>query len=318
MMDTQTSNTVMMIEPVAFTHNAQTAVNNYFQQGLPVGCADSQTLALAEFQGAVAMLEGHGVRVICLRDTLTPHTPDSIFPNNWISTHRNGRVVLYPMFAENRRAERRSDIIDRLREKGFAGESVLDYSVYEKDHVFLEGTGSLVLDRVNKIAYASISPRTDRSLLSLFCKDLGYRPHPFVSYHTVGGARKAIYHTNVMMCVATQYAVVCLDAIDDRSEREALAKSIEETGKELIALTEAQVNSFAGNMLQVENDRGALFLAMSETAFRSLTPEQAERLSGYNKIIPIPIPTIEALGGGSVRCMMAEVFLPYERTTNKH
>lgn len=317
MMDKQASNTLLMIEPVAFTYNAQTAVNNYFQQGTPCpGEQDSQALALAEFKNAIKILKEHGVRVISIRDTLEPHTPDSVFPNNWVSTHKNGCVVLYAMYAENRRAERRTDLVDILKREGFVCESILDYSEYEREHIFLEGTGSMVLDRINKIAYASISPRTDLSLFSRFCRDLCYRPHPFVSYHTARGVRKAIYHTNVMMCVATQYTVICLDAIDNPAEREALVRSMEETGKELITITGAQMNNFAGNMLQVENDRGELFLVMSETAYRSLSPGQVARMSEYNEIIHIPVPTIEASGGGSIRCMLAEVFLPVGKTDN--
>lgn len=311
MTNKQTSNTLLMIEPVAFTYNAQTAVNNYFQQSSQQpGEHKSQVLALAEFNGAVDMLREHGVRVIRVRDTLEPHTPDSIFPNNWVSTHCNGYVVLYAMYAENRRAERRGDLIEILQKEGFACKAVVDYSGYERERIFLEGTGSMVLDRVNMIAYASISSRTDLSLLSLFCSDLGYTPHPFTSYHTVDGVRKVIYHTNVMMCVATQYAVVCLEAIDNCEEREALIRSIRQSDKELITITEEQMNRFAGNMLQVENEKGELYLVMSETAYRSLSSQQIANLSKYNRIIHIPIPTIEALGGGSVRCMMAEVFLP--------
>lgn len=319
MINKQASNTLLMIEPVAFTYNAQTAVNNYFQQGSPCpGGHDSQVLALAEFKNAVKILREHGVRVICVRDTLEPHTPDSVFPNNWVSMHKNGCMVWYAMYAENRRAERRTDLVDILKAEGFVCKSILDYSGYERDHIFLEGTGSMVLDRINKIAYASISPRTDLSLFSRFCRDLCYRAHSFVSYHTVEGVRKVIYHTNVMMCVATQYAVICLDAIDSSVEREALIRSMEDTGKELIPITEAQVNSFAGNMLQVENDRGELFLVMSETAYRSLSSEQVTGLSKYNEIIHIPIPTIETLGGGSIRCMLAEVFLPVGKADNAY
>lgn len=312
MMNKQTSNTLLMIEPVAFAGNVQTAINNYFQQStLCCGEHHAQVLAHAEFMDVVNALRAHGVRVICVRDTIDPHTPDSIFPNNWVSMHANGSVVLYPMYAENRRAERRTDLIDMLAGEGFVAKSILDYSGYESGQRFLEGTGSMVLDRINKIAYASLSPRTDLSLLSLFCGDLGYTPHSFTSYHTVEGERKEIYHTNVMMCMATQYAVVCLDAIDDEFEREALIKVITQTGKELITITEEQMNHFAGNMLQVENEQGEFLLAMSETAYRSLSPEQIVRLTEYNRIVHIPIPTIEKLGGGSVRCMLAEVFLPH-------
>lgn len=311
-MNKQTANTILMIEPVAFTYNEQTAVNNYFQQ--QPGSTDatsSQTLALAEFKNMVEVLKKHGIRVITIQDTLEPHTPDSIFPNNWVSFHEDGRLVLYPMYAENRRTERRDDLIDILEEQGFICQSVIDYSDKEQNNIILEGTGSMVLDRVNKIAYATLSPRTDKTLFELFCKDLGYTPHSFTSYHTVEGERKVIYHTNVMMCVGSQYVVVCLEGLDNPTEREALENCIKQSGKVVIPITEEQMNHFAGNMLQVENDEGKLFLAMSETAYNSLDPDQLILLDKYNEILHMPIPTIETLGGGSVRCMMAEVFLPF-------
>lgn len=301
-----------MIEPIAFTYNTQTAVNNYFQQNA-ADTTDSQTLALAEFTGMVQTLKKHRIRVITIKDTLDPHTPDSIFPNNWITFHEDGRIALYPMYAENRRTERRNDLIDILQKEGFPITSTIDYAHNENIEKFLEGTGSMVLDRVNKVAYASLSPRTDVEIFNQFCKDFGYTPHSFTSYHTVDTERKIIYHTNVMMSVASQYVVVCLDAMDNFEEKKALEKIIRDTGKELIPITEEQMNQFAGNMLQVENSKGELFMVMSDTAYRSLTPEQLSAMTKYNEIIHIPIPTIETLGGGSVRCMMAEVFLPYTR-----
>lgn len=308
-MDKQTANTILMIEPVAFTYNTQTAVNNFFQQQTS-DTSNSQMLALAEFQNMVKTLRENGIKVISVKDTLEPHTPDSIFPNNWITFHKDGRVALYPMFAENRRVERREDILDFLQKEGFNYNDILDYSQEEKSNKFLEGTGSMVLDRVNKIAYASLSPRTDKEVFLKFCKDFGYTAHHFTSYQTVDGERKIIYHTNVLMCVGDQYVIICLDAMDNAPEREAMEKSIRDLGKEIIAITEKQMHEFAGNMLQVENDKGERLLVMSDTAYNSLSQEQISAIQKFNRIIHVPIPTIETLGGGSARCMMAEVFLP--------
>lgn len=304
-----------MLEPVAFTFNEQTAVNNYFQQHpTDSGASDSQTLALGEFTNMVKVLREHGIRVITIQDTLEPHTPDSIFPNNWVSFHEDGRIALYPMYAENRRTERRpEDLTKVLDQEGFTIQSTVDYSGKEKENIFLEGTGSMVLDRVNKIAYASLSPRTELSLFNQFCEDFGYTAHPFTSYHTVDGKREIIYHTNVMMCVGAQFVIVCLEGMDNPEELKALEERIKGSGKEIIPITEAQMNQFAGNMLQVQNDEGELFLVMSDTAYNSLTSDQLTKIQKYNDIISVPISTIENLGGGSARCMMAEVFLPFRK-----
>ena len=302
-----------MIEPVDFRYNEETAVNNYFQSQIEESQETIQQKALAEFQGMVSKLREHGVNVIVLKDTPEPHTPDSIFPNNWISFHENKMVALYPMFAKNRRDERREeDVLELLGEKGFDVEEIMDYTSAEEDDIFLEGTGSIILDRVNRIAYAAISPRTDEGLFLEFCEDFEYTPIIFEANQTVNGERMPIYHTNVMMCVADQYAVICLDTIDNKSEKKAVVESLKATGKEIIAISEEQMHQFAGNMLQVGGMDEAKYLVMSQTAYNSLTPEQIQTIEQYNPIIAVDIHTIETLGGGSARCMMAEVFLPKE------
>lgn len=309
----QYTNTILMIEPVDFRYNEETAVNNYFQSQIEESQETIQQKALAEFQGMVSKLREHGVNVIVLKDTSEPHTPDSIFPNNWISFHENKMVALYPMFAKNRRDERREeDVLELLSEKGFEVEEIMDYTSAEEDDIFLEGTGSIILDRVNRIAYAAISPRTDEGLFLEFCEDFEYTPIIFEANQTVNGERMPIYHTNVMMCVADQYAVICLDTIDNKSEKKVVVESLKASGKEIIAISEEQMHQFAGNMLQVGGMGEAKFLVMSQTAYNSLTPEQIQTIEKYNPIIAVDIHTIETLGGGSARCMMAEVFLPKE------
>lgn len=299
-----------MIEPVDFRFNTQTAVNNYFQTK-PEDDSTAQEKALKEFRGMVAKLREHGVNVIVLQDTLKPHTPDSIFPNNWISFHENKMIALYPMFAKNRRVERREDdVLALLEEKGFVAEEIMDYSSAEEDNVFLEGTGSIILDRVNKIAYACVSPRTDEELFYEFCEDFEYEPVLFEANHTVDNERKQIYHTNVMMCVGDEYAVIALSTIDDKTEKEFVINKLKSSGKEIIDITEEQMHQFAGNMLQVGGIGNSKYLVMSENAYNSLTQKQIEQIEKFNPIIKVDIDTIETLGGGSARCMMAEVFLP--------
>ncbi len=307
----QYTNTILMIEPVDFRFNEQTAVNNYFQNQSDETSESVQEKALKEFQGMVSKLRENGVNVIVLQDTLKPHTPDSIFPNNWISFHENKMIALYPMFAQNRRLERREDdVLDLLAEKGFEAEEIMDYTDAESDGIFLEGTGSIILDRENKIAYAAISPRTDEELFIEFCEDFEYTPVIFEANQTVNGERMQIYHTNVMMCVADEYAIICLDSIDDKSEKKMVADTLVETGKEIIDITEEQMHKFAGNMLQVGGMGNSKYLVMSQTAYDSLTKYQIRQIEKYNPIIAVDIHTIETLGGGSARCMMAEVFLP--------
>jgi len=312
-MATQAASTLLMIEPIAFAFNYQTAENNYFQQLANSSPSVVQEKAHQEFQQMVTILQNKGIDLIVITDTLEPHTPDSIFPNNWISFHENGNVVLYPMFAPNRRAERRYKILKQIEKDGFAIHDILDYAPFEHEGVFLEGTGSMVLDRVNRIAYAALSERTHLSLFLQFCRELDFAPCSFHAFHTVGTKRLPIYHTNVMMSVGDRYAVVCLDSIDDETEKQTVVQSIRDSGKEIIEITETQMNHFAGNMLQVENREGKKIAAMSETACQSLTEKQIEQLSTFNEIVAIPVPIIEKAGGGSVRCMLAEIFLQKEK-----
>ena len=248
--------------------------------------------------------------MIVISDVEDSDTPDSIFPNNWISFHENGTVGIYPMFAENRRHERREDILDKLEEKGFVIKNSVDYTSAENEGVFLEGTGSLLLDRVNRKAYCALSPRADEDLCIEFCEDFEYTPVVFSSFQTVNDKRKAIYHTNVMMCLAETFAVICLESIDDKKERKNVLKHLKEDGKKIIEISEDQVNNFAGNMLQVRGTDDELFLVMSQAAHNSLNQSQLSQIRNHCKIISSPLDTIEACGGGSARCMMAEIFLP--------
>lgn len=304
----QTTDTVLMIEPIAFGYNAETAKNNYFQ--VEQTGSDIQSKALAEFNTFVGKLRDKGINVITIKDTLDPHTPDSIFPNNWVSFHKDGKVVLYPMFASNRRVERREDIIESIKDQGFEVTEIDDWSFSETQGHFLEGTGSMIFDHDNKIAYGSVSLRLDENLFREFCEKYGFTPVVFHSYQTVGTERLPIYHTNVMMCVADKFVVICLDCIDDELEREKVIETIKNSGKEIIEISEDQMQQFAGNMLQIQNKEGEKFLIMSETAYRSLVPGQVAAIEKYCEIIYSDLTTIEVNGGGSARCMLAEVFLP--------
>ena len=306
----QITNNILMVRPVSFRMNEQTAVNNYYQQELESLNAESvQFRALQEFDTFVEKLRAVGVNVIVVDDTKDTDTPDSIFPNNWMSFHENGTVGIYPMFAENRRLERRDDIFETLEENGFVIENFVDYTSAEEEEIFLEGTGSLLLDRINQKAYCALSPRADEDLFIEFCEDFEYTPVPFVSNQTVNDKRLPIYHTNVMMALGENFAVICLESIDDKKERKNVVKHLKEDGKEVIAITEKQVNCFAGNMLQVIGANNEPFLAMSQSAFESLTKDQLNKINKHSKIVSSSLDTIEACGGGSARCMMAEVFL---------
>lgn len=307
----QTTNSILMIRPINFRMNEQTAVNNYYQKVLSNMLPDSVNInAQLEFDNYVNKLKSYGVEVIVISDVEDSDTPDSIFPNNWISFHENGTVGIYPMFAENRRHERREDILDQLEEKGFVIKNSVDYTSAENEGVFLEGTGSLLLDRVNRKAYCALSPRADEDLCIEFCEDFEYTPVVFSSFQTVNDKRKAIYHTNVMMCLAETFAVICLESIDDKKERKNVLKHLKEDGKKIIEISEDQVNHFAGNMLQVRGTDDELFLVMSQAAHNSLNQSQLSQIQNHCKIISSPLDTIEACGGGSARCMMAEIFLP--------
>jgi hypothetical protein len=308
----QTTNTILMIRPINFRMNEQTAVNNYYQKVLDNLLPETVNVkAQNEFDRFVEKLEQVGVQVIVVNDTKETDTPDSIFPNNWISFHQNGTVGLYPMFAENRRLERREDIFEILETKGFVIKDIVDYTSAEEESVFLEGTGSLLLDRVHKKAYCALSPRADEDQFIEFCEDFDYMPIWFTANQTVNGKRVPIYHTNVMMCLGETFAVICLASIDDKKERKNVIQHLKENGKEIIDITEAQVNCFAGNMLQVKGVDNQLYLVMSQSAYDSLTNSQLEAFKKHNKaIVSSSLDTIEACGGGSARCMMAEIFLP--------
>jgi len=307
----QITNSILMIRPVSFRTNEQTAVNNYYQKILENVTPETvQFKALQEFDAFVDKLRAVGIDVTVVNDKTEVDTPDSIFPNNWISFHQNGDIAIYPMFAENRRLERREDVFDILEEKGFLINNIIDYIDAEEEQIFLEGTGSLLLDRVNKKAYCALSPRADEDLFIEFCEDFEYTPVPFVANQTVAEKRFPIYHTNVMMALAETFAIICLDSIDDKKERKNVLKHLKEDGKEIIAITEEQVNNFAGNMLQLLGSNEERFLVMSSAAYSSLTKNQIARIEKYCNILHSSLDTIEACGGGSARCMMAEVFLP--------
>jgi hypothetical protein len=301
----QTTSHLLMIRPVRFGFNAQTAVNNAFQ----VADANQQEVekkAIAEFDGFVEKLRTAHVDVTVVEDTPEPHTPDSLFPNNWISFHSNGTIVLYPMFAENRRLERKPTVLAAIKNK-FLIQQTEDMSVYENKQLYLEGTGSMVLDRDNRLAYACLSPRTNRQVLEDFCTRMNYTP---VVFNSMDEKNQPIYHTNVMMCVADRYVVICLESIPDEKEKNNVIEKIKGSGKSIISIRLSQMNHFAGNMLQIENSSGEKILVMSSQAYESLSPDQINELSGFNTILHSSLHTIESNGGGSARCMMAEIHLP--------
>mgnify|MGYP003133318902 CR=1 FL=1 len=303
----QITDTILMVRPVAFRMNEQTAVNNYFQKDLAADNVNER--AQAEFDEFASKLKKVGVNVIVVNDKLEDDSPDSIFPNNWVSFHENGDIGLYPMFAENRRKERRLEYFARLEEEGFKIKNIVDYTEAEEHDLFLEGTGSLLLDRVNRKAYCALSPRADEDLLIEFCEDFEFTPVIFNANQSVGGKRKAIYHTNVMMCLAENFAVICLDTIDNAKERKNVLKHLKEDGKEVITITEEQMHEFAGNMLQVQGKNNK-FLVMSARAHGSLNQDQIAKIEKHCEILSSDLHVIETCGGGSARCMMAEVFLP--------
>ena len=307
----QITNTVLMVRPVQFRMNEQTSVNNYYQK-VPENILSEvvNKMAVKEFDGMVRKLKKVGIQVIVVKDTKEFDTPDSIFPNNWISFHSNGTIGLYPMFAENRRLERKESVLEAVENQGFVVKNVVDYSGAEVDNLFLEGTGSVLLDRVNNKAYCAISDRADEELFIEFCEDFEYTPVVFSAYQTVNDKRKKIYHTNVMMSIGDKFAVLCPASIDDKKERKSLIKHLQDDGKKVIEISEDQVNSFVGNMLQLKGSDDTSYLAMSESALNSLRPAQVQLIESYATIISSPLDTIESCGGGSARCMMAEVFLP--------
>ncbi|MFB9055750.1 citrulline utilization hydrolase CtlX [Mariniflexile ostreae] len=307
----QITNTILMIRPIHFRMNEQTAINNYYQKALDhVLPAAITKKAQQEFDAFVEVLKKIGVNVVVVEDTDEFDTPDAVFPNNWVSFHGNGNVGLYPMFAKNRRLERREAILLALEDNGFEIHNIIDYTEAEEELVFLEGTGSMVLDRANGKAYCALSPRADEDLFIEFCEDFDFFPVVFNAFQTVEAKRVAIYHTNVMMCIGDTFAVICLESIDDKKQRKNVVHHLKETGKEIIVITENQLASFAGNMLQVKGADGATYLVMSETAYGVLSEAQVKSLEKHSKIVSSSLETIETCGGGSARCMMAEVFLP--------
>ncbi|HEX8424676.1 citrulline utilization hydrolase CtlX [Hymenobacter sp.] len=306
----QSTNTVFLVRPARFGFNPETAASNYFQQAIAdLDAATVQACAFAEFDAMVASLRAKGVTVLVFDDIPEPAKPDAVFPNNWLTLHPDGRVLLYPMCAPNRRLERRPDILEVLR-KQFSIKEVVDLSEYEQEGRFLEGTGSILFDHEHRVAYACLSPRTDASLFAEVANQLGYRPVTFRAHDAHG---LEIYHTNVMLSIGSGFAVVCLESIVNAAERAAVVASFSLTGHEIVAISLAQIAHFAGNMLALQSTEGTSLLAMSQSAFDALTPAQRTTLSRYCELLPLPIPTIETIGGGSVRCMLAEVFLPATR-----
>lgn len=300
----QTTSNILMIRPVEFGFNAQTAVNNAFLK--PGSDFDVQEKALKEFDEFVEVLRLNGVEVLVIDDNSKHHTPDSIFPNNWISTHDDGQLFIYPMEAENRRLEKRDDIVSTLKEK-YQIINIIDLSYFENENKFLESTGSMVLDRVNKIAYACLSDRTNKDVLLTFSQLIGYK---VITFNAVDKNGTAIYHTNVMMSLGTQFVVICLESVKDDSQKNEVVKSLKKTGKNIVEISYRQMNEFAGNMLQLKNKSQELILVMSERAYNSLLQEQIFQLERYSKLVFSPLNTIEGTGGGSARCMIAEIHLP--------
>ena len=298
----QTTNNIFLVRPANFSFNEETQASNVFQKKSDDDPATVKQKASAEFDAFAEALKSRGVNVFVFDDTTEPAKTDAVFPNNWISLHADGTVVLYPMLSANRRLERRSDIIESLEEK-FEITNIIDLTAHESGDRFLEGTGSIVFDHENKIAYASLSPRTDRGLFVQLCEELKYSPVTFTARDRDGSV---IYHTNVMMCVGERFAVVCLESITDAYERSIISDKLLSTGHEITDITFDQMSSFAGNMLALDND----LLVMSQSAFDSLTGKQKLTLEKYCELLPLAIPTIETVGGGSARCMIAEIFLP--------
>ena len=292
----QICNHILMIEPAAFKFNSETATNNFYQNN-KLSESKSQQLALEEFSAFVGKLKDKGISTTVIKDTKTPIKPDAIFPNNWVSFHETGVVILFPMWAENRRQERRLDFLSRLQEEHhFKIKKQLDFSFYEKENKFLEGTGSMVLDRKNKLCYAAISLRTHEELVQNFCNKMNYSPILFSANQTIKGRRVPIYHTNVMMTIADKYAIICLETIDDTNEREKVVKALKKTNKEIIEITPAQKNCFAGNALQVMGN-DSVYLIMSSNAFHSLSSQQVAKIESFNPILHSDLTTIENIGG---------------------
>lgn len=299
----QTTNTVFLVRPAAFSYNTETAASNAFQTIVDTDPKELQKKALEEFDAFVLQLRTVGVEVEVFEDSATPIKPDAVFPNNWISIHADGTIVLYPMCTPNRRLERKQEVLDWLEErKAFV--TIIDYTRYEQEGRFLEGTGSIIFDHLNKIAYACLSPRTDQGLWEHLMEHLGYQA---IAFNALDANNIAIYHTNVMMAIGEGFVVICLEAIKDVQEREKVLASFRSTGLEVVDISLEQVQQFAGNMLALSTKEKQL-LVLSQSAFDSLTKVQKQQLEKYAQLFPLSIPTIEQIGGGSARCMIAEVF----------
>lgn len=297
-----------MVRPANFAFNEETAANNAFQsRDGKLSPAEMRERAMQEFDGFVAQLRAAGVDVLVANDSASPVKPDAVFPNNWVTFHQEGWVVTYPMFAPTRRLERSEEIIAQVLGSGFRSNKRLNFESNEQRGRFLEGTGSIIFDHQHKLAYACLSPRTDADLLEELCQAIGYQK---VVFHSVDGHGQDIYHTNVMMALGETFVVICLDTVRDGAERKMLEAKFRETGKEIVDISLAQMNSFAGNMLQVRNTRGQTILVMSSQAYLALTAAQISQLEQHTQLLHAAIDTIETYGGGSARCMMAEVFLP--------
>ena len=294
---------ILMVRPFQFYFNQQTAANNFFQSNINI--ENSNELAIAEFDAMVEQLRTHKIKVQVVQDTKDPSTPDSIFPNNWFSTHAGGTLCLYPMYAKNRRAERKLSVIDFLQ-KNYKIENLLDLTDLEKEGKFIEGTGSMVLDHQNKISYGCLSERLDKEAFTYWCNKMQFKP---ISFKALDHKAQSIYHTNVMMCMGNQFVVICLESIPDEQEKQIVLESFLQTNKEVITISQDQLNHFAGNMLQVFDVDEKPHLILSNQAYKTLNVEQLKSLEKYNPLLPISIPTIEAIGGGSTRCMMAEIYL---------
>lgn len=298
------SSTVLMVRPAAFDFNEQTAGNNFFQHKPALSAGEIQKTVCHEFDNAVQQLRDAGIEVVVIEDTAEPAKPDAIFPNNWFCTMPGKSIQLFPLYARNRRPERRPDIIKQLVELTDSG-TVDDWSVYEEVGAYLEGTGSMVFDHDNNQAYAAHSERTDPELFKKFCRASGYTPFIF---HASDEEEQPIYHTNVIFCMGAGFAILCEESIEDADERADIVARLRESGREVIPITRQQAKAFAGNMLQLQNSNGEPVLVMSAAAENSLGEETKKKIGEYTRILVIPVPAIEAIGGGSIRCMMAELF----------
>ena len=313
-MSQQSTSTLLMVKPYGFDYNTETAEDNHFQSG-GTGLSSSEITrqALHESEAFMKKISAKGIEVIVFDDLITKETPDAVFPNNWFSTHNDGTVYLYPMFANNRRKERRQEVFDLLtQEYGFSIDRIMDWSKHEDIGLFLEGTGSMILDRPNKIIYAALSERTSEELLKQYSREIGYELVAFRSYHNAKQKEVLIYHTNVMLCVAQDYCVVCLECITDLTERKTLIESLKKTNKAIVELSLDQIDHFAGNMLEAKNKANESFLIMSSRAYKAMNEAQITQIQQHSQIIHAPLTTIENYGGGSARCMLAEIFLPRE------